>query len=266
MRSAILPVLILTASTLGIALLSGCADESPEIWIFENGIIDESCDTSAGSYLARGTFDVYMRDNYLMSPRFSSTLAPSGSVTPAGGSPRGNQGTAWEANLIAIDRAEIRYDAPDGIGVPLPSVQRIRLSGTISPRGTNFGRLDVIPSELGSILRESPLLRNRGDSFQLNVRVRVFGTTSGGRDVESNEFSFPVEVCKGCLVFIPPNAIDLAADITPNCRNLTGGDEGAGGICESIIGQDYPIDCRLVCPIMTALPNGDPLGVCEPTF
>jgi hypothetical protein len=73
----------------------------------------------------------------------------------------------------------------------------------------------------------------------LNVGVRAFGETLGGREIESAELFFPIFVCSGCLVSFPADAIDPAtgacganpADVSP--ENIP---------CN--IGQDFPVDCR----------------------
>lgn len=268
MRPAILPVLAVSL----LALVGrGCADYTPEIWISANRVLPASCNVSvamatSGAQRARGVLDVYLTQRYLMFPSFQSTLQSSGSVGfQGGGTGGGLSGSNWEGNRVALNRAEIRYDGPDGIGVPLPSVRTISISGTVEPGGIAIAEFEAIPPELGAILAQSPLLQGRGDSYQINIRLRVFGETSAGNKVDSNEFVFPVDICQGCLVFTPTEAIDLSADITPNCRNLDGVGS-ATEVCESIRGQDEPLDCRLVCPTLTALPGGDPLGVCEPTF
>lgn len=267
MRPAILPIL-------AVALLAflgrGCADGTPEIWISSNVVLPSSCTIDAGlatsgAQRTRGIMDVYLRSNYVMFPAFRSTIFSSGSVTPAGGSPRGVEGSRWEANRIMLTRAEIRYDGPDGIGVALPATRRISIAATIEPGSAAVSSFEVIDARLWEVLSESPLLQNPGDSYQINVRLRVFGTTASGNDVDSNEFVFPIEICMGCLIHIPTDAIDITAEVTPNCRNLDQIGE-AREVCEGIRGQDEPVDCRLICPALTALPGGDPLGVCEPAF
>jgi hypothetical protein len=72
-----------------------------------------------------------------------------------------------------------------------------------------------------------------------NTSVRVFGDTLGGEEVESNELTYPVTVCRGCLIAFPAAAI-----VSNNNVLECGGDEDptAGVPCE--VGQDDYMDCR----------------------
>lgn len=38
------------------------------------------------------------------------------------------------------------------------------------------------------------------------IRFRVFGTTLGGKEIESGDFEFPIEICNGCLIDYPISA------------------------------------------------------------
>jgi len=65
--------------------------------------------------------------------------------------------------------------------------------------------------------------------------VRVFGDTTGGQEIESGEFTFPIRVCYGCLIVF--TVVDAA---TGRCVPTT--EEVAIGGC--FPGQDAIIDCR----------------------
>jgi hypothetical protein len=79
-------------------------------------------------------------------------------------------------------------------------------------------------------------------------KVRVFGTTLGGEDVESAELLFPIEVCDGCLVSYPASARDPAADSgTYQCK-LTAADTATAATSDSTslpceLGVDFPVPC-----------------------
>jgi hypothetical protein len=38
---------------------------------------------------------------------------------------------------------------------------------------------------------------------QMVVRFRVFGRTLGGKEIESGDFDYPIEICEGCLIDYP---------------------------------------------------------------
>lgn len=41
---------------------------------------------------------------------------------------------------------------------------------------------------------------------QMVVRFRVFGRTLGGKEIESGDFDYPIEICEGCLIDYPIGA------------------------------------------------------------
>ena len=74
-------------------------------------------------------------------------------------------------------------------------------------------------------------------------KVRVFGKTLGGSSVQSDEFTFVVQLCNGCLVNYSSANNDPASP-SPNCYaalNATTQSTGTTVPCQ--IGRDYAIDC-----------------------
>ncbi len=89
---------------------------------------------------------------------------------------------------------------------------------------------------------QAQILNNRG-LIRLVTYVRFFGNTLGGRYVESDEFEFPVDVCKGCLITFSPADINPGLPI-PNCAgNPSAGSTTAQQTLPCQVGQDLPIDC-----------------------
>ena len=72
----------------------------------------------------------------------------------------------------------------------------------------------------------------------------VFGQTSGGQDIESDEFQFPIDVCNGCLVSFPPGSSDPLQP-TPNCAAALGSNSTTTTVLPCVVGQDQLVDCRL---------------------
>src|SRR6185503_4113949 len=87
---------------------------------------------------------------------------------------------------------------------------------------------------------------------RVNVSVRVVGETLGGVDIRSNELIFPINVCSGCLVSFPVDAID---DATGRC--IVGEPDGPA---PCLPGQDVRTDCRL-CSLNPCC-NTDPNDGC----
>jgi hypothetical protein len=256
------------ALLLGAGLLGGCAENTPELYILQNGILDEDCavpsnaGATSGTFLSRGVLDLLVTNQYQMLPIVQNSLVSSESVTFSGGGGGGGglTGVEWEANTITLSRARVVFDAPDALGVPLPRQLDIPIAGSVEPDGSLAVQLQVVQAQVGNLLRQSPFLRQSGSTLDMLLRVKFFGTTGGQRDVDSNEFVFPVTLCFGCLLTVPPEAVDPALP-TPNCLNTEGFESTSVDVaCNP--GQDEAIDCRLFCPIFGE--DEDPTGICIP--
>ena len=79
------------------------------------------------------------------------------------------------------------------------------------------------------------------------AKVRVFGDTLGGEDVESSELSFPIEVCEGCLIAYTAASRDLAAGGTEyQCLVATDPSGTSASVdlpCQ--LGVDLPAPCTV---------------------
>lgn len=248
--------------------LFGCAEDTPELYIQQNLPPDDDCEppttgAASSAALARGTLDLLVSNEYFMLPLVLNSLVESESVGFGGGGGGGGgglSGTDWEANVITLNRAEVEFDAPAALGVPLLRKLDIPLAGSVQPGGNIVTALRVIPSQVGNALRNSAFLRQSGSSLDMLLRVKFYGTTGAGREVDSNVFSFPVTLCFGCLLEVPPEAVDPALP-APNCRNTEDfSSSDSSTIC--FAGQDRPLDCRLFCPVFGG--EDDPTGICVP--
>jgi hypothetical protein len=66
--------------------------------------------------------------------------------------------------------------------------------------------------------------------------VKVFGESLGGQEVTSSTLTFPIKLCKGCLIKYPLVALEHGVCVVSPANLPT--DEP----CQS--GQDEDIDCR----------------------
>jgi hypothetical protein len=251
-------------------ITSGCAEDIPEIFIVANQPFTDECEVpppNAGAnqvFISRGTLDLFLANSYIMAARVESTLGESESAgfTTGGGGNGGIDVPDWEANNIQLRSATIRYDVPDGLNQQL-GVLEVPLSGAIEPGGLASVELKVIEDSVAQSLAANPLIRDARIPVTINLRIKFQGQTVTGRDVDSNEFIYPIELCYGCLLTFPPTAIDTEYPVQPNCRgNLDAFNEDEfSALCN--IGQDAFVDCRVVCPRVVAEGN-DSEGICEP--
>jgi hypothetical protein len=155
-----------------------------------------------------------------------------------------------ETSTVTIQGAIVRIT--DSSGNQLRTFTRLT-AGTIYPSVggvPNYASISVTTIDSETILADSEIqakvlgMPANSGSVRLVTYVRFFGNTLGGRYVESDEFEFPVDVCKGCLISFTP------ADISPlfkapNCAQnptSTGGSSSQQSLpCN--VGQDLAIDC-----------------------
>ena len=256
-----------TAALVGTALLLGaCAEDIPEIFIAQNQAIGDDCAPATGAAVASqgaGILDVFLATQYDVTPLIESTLVPSNSVEYRGlaAGAGGLFGNEWEANLITLNRATVELDIPAAVGVAVARSFDIQISGSITPGGQTVVPLTAITPPVVNVLRSSPLIRQSLTTpVTILARIKVSGRTSAGNTVGSNEFTYPINVCYGCLLDVPPDAIDPSLP-TPNCRAPLAENLQLEPICRR--GQDRPVDCRQFCP--TLGPNVEDLtGICVP--
>jgi hypothetical protein len=74
------------------------------------------------------------------------------------------------------------------------------------------------------------------ESVRLVTYTRFFGATLDGQSVQSDEFSFPVDVCNGCLITFTNNPMLPI----PNCAP---GPNRPVPSMPCAIGEDLPTDC-----------------------
>jgi hypothetical protein len=153
-----------------------------------------------------------------------------------------------ESNRVVIKGAVVRV--LDATGNEITAFTRVA-TGFLDPsfaQTPSYGVVAVDVLDAQSVQDAAGSIANVTENRRRLVMIKVFGSTLGGQDVESNEFQFPIDICKGCLVSFPPESVDKAREVTEgkkNCAASTGGSTGGGILLPCILGQDQVVDCRL---------------------
>lgn len=240
---------------------NACVQDTPAIFIVQNSALDGSCNASrsqSGEIQSAGQMDLSVARAYQMNLVVENLMSPSGSVSLGGGGATGR----YEGNRVTFTNAIVSLEGPpSGLAVPLPKNQAIPISGTLEPGGNTLVTLDVISSTLGEQLASA--ISRRGTVVPLTVTVRFEGVTTSGSEVDSNAFRFPLELCRGCLLSFPLEAIDDRFP-APNCLN-TDDDQTVSTAC--LPGQDEALDCRSCREILKARGETDEFinTICEPS-
>ena len=137
-----------------------------------------------------------------------------------------------ETGRVTLKTADVTLTTTGGTLIQSYSVP---ISGFVDPArggepGYGFAPVTLLPGTLANSLS--------GDrsSHRVVANVRVFGSTLGGSDVQSDVFQYVIYTCWGCLISYP------AAELTTNgeCSSMSG---GSSIVLGCIQGQDDPVDC-----------------------
>lgn len=259
------------ASAVGVAsalcsLIPSCADNNETIFIRQvQALRAPECTVTsdATAFVApTGFVDAGLATNYVIFPLVGSQLQARGDA---------RQSKA-ESNRVVIEGAEVELVEPTGDalgltgrdGSGLPNPYTVIATGTIDPSASSdatYGvtEVEVMPPVFLEAYRRQILApRGIGTSRTVHARIRVFGKTLGGTEVETAVFTYPINVCYGCGVFIPAEAVDK----TITGRNCAGGTTSATTANRTTcrVGQDNATDCRFcqgAIPLCTPCSTAD---------
>ncbi|MEE2755627.1 MAG: hypothetical protein VYA30_03145 [Myxococcota bacterium] len=242
--------------SLVMGVLMGCQDREVSMSIVSVKPFDiETCEVIEDDnvFQVSGVVDLAMRQTYRANLLLENNLVD---VPNAKGLRPAD--TRVSLNAIALSSAVIEYSTLDQLSTGIPSRRIVPLSGTI-PEET---ALTLANFELFSqdVLQQ---VRNAEEFFSVNngevvpsrtavtilARVRIKGRTLDGRDAESNEFLFPVEVCNGCRVIYPSEMIvqrggQLACP-APMVNAEEDNSTATNELCEALLGSDESfVDCQ----------------------
>jgi hypothetical protein len=261
-----------TAAALGLAAaLSGCLvdDEDGKLVILQAQPLSDTCEitTDRTVGLSQGVIDMAMATDYTLNLLVQNNMDQITRV-------RSYQPQDARLNTtdVRLTRAIVEYRALDQVTASFPEQLRVPLSAPVSAAGTSVFGVEVLTPAMVQDLRTSPEFIIRGadgqvrparTSVKLLVNVKVEGETLDGKSVGSNDFTFPLTVCNGCLVAVPPDAVSVDAGVQPNCLRLDAADIGTAADDLCIAGQDAAVDCR-ICTLFAV--DDFARQLCQPPF
>jgi hypothetical protein len=239
-------VILVGLGALLVTLSPGCKDPDSEMFI--QGVLAPSegdCSytfSSDAKILVQGTMDIAIKaDDYVGVVLVGNQLVRRGNAV---------EQVRTETSRVVLKTAEVSIENAAGSVVKSYSVP---ISGFANP-GTGdtpgFGGASVV-------LLDANTARSIGGDLgvhRITSRVRVFGTTIGGSDVQSSEYPFQIEVCAGCLISYSPANDDPTIE-GPDCALRTES-TATTALCNA--GQDGPVPCELVCALNPALCPAEP--------
>jgi len=259
----------LTVLVGGASATTACVHDDSTIFVFDvlapqevsNGQLCVYTTDTTQPYISSGVADIDFIDGYTPEYLVGNQMVP-----------QGNPSTPQdETSYVQIQGAVVRIT--DSSGNQLTTFTRLT-SGTIPPlNGTtpSFEPIGVLTIDHDTLFSQevlsvvAPTPPTPRGIVRLVTYVRFFGTTTGGDSVESGEFEFPVDVCKGCLISFAPQDIDPAYE-APNCALADMVSNGTSSTTVSALpipctpGQDIPIDCSQCQSVPDCKPALVPVG------
>ena len=233
-------VSLLATGTLVGAALPACATNDQTIFI--RAVLAPSANRQGGSCtynndpqqaaLFLPVVDIGLTDSYFAVLLVGNQLIPRGD-------PLANRA---ESNRVHLNGGVVRVDNPDGS--PIREFTSLATGFNDPQNNSSPGYAPVGLVVLDAPTKDAllPSVQTRGTSRTVLITVKVFGTSVGGVDVESGEFQFPMEVCRGCLINyslgVDPAKPTLNCDKAPD----TNAAAATNGPC--LRGQDLKTDCR----------------------
>lgn len=215
--------------------LAGTACEDNESMLFIVGVLDvERSDCVAraeadSTIKSGGVLDVSLRGGYRAALLIGSQLTQRGS----------REQLRTETARFALQGAEVTLTDTSGavldLGGDVPNPYSTIGTGFVNPSGSaeaGYGVMfaDIVPAGL-----------NIPDQTIVS-RVRAFGTTLGGTELESNELIFQIQVCRGCLITYPSSAADPDRS-TPDHYFCSSVSDEEAELSSCFPGQDLPVPC-----------------------
>lgn len=233
-RSSVKTLFAFAAVSFAAGALPSCATNDSMMYIVgvaarQSGSCAVKADLET-TILAKGAMD------RLLTSEYTAALMVGNQLTQRGSRER----LRTETSKIALKGAEVR----------LENTQGAELVPAFSAIGTGFvdasDSIDAAPAVMFATLIPASIAGSLPPGTVVS-KVRVFGTTLGGEDVESAELLFPIQVCDGCLVSFPASARDLTADGDKYQCLLATDDTSAAPTTDDALpcqlGIDLPVPC-----------------------
>jgi hypothetical protein len=139
-----------------------------------------------------------------------------------------------ETSYVTIQGAVVRIVDPDGNQLNTYTWPTSRTIPPSSGTAPGYGAVAVTILDAATVasLDLTPVYMG-GEIKRLVSYVRFFGASVGGQSVESDEFGFPVNVCRSCLIGF--------TGLNNTCVVSSASSAATSVPC--IFGQDFPISC-----------------------
>ncbi len=209
----------------------GCAPTGSSAYVSFNIPPDSNCIVSPSVtnyiFLPEGTFDISKAgsntacDNksYRVNLLVNSTLRPNKQLALGRAEPNVLQIHDAEVTLKDVAGAVIAFNS---VTPALPNPFRTTANNSLVPSqggdpSTGIASLVAVPADYALLLANSKTKRTK-----ILAEIQLFGTTTGDIDIDFKPFTYPIDLCRGCLT---------------KCKSAV---EANGGTAADVYGKECP--------------------------
>jgi len=247
------PYLSLTALAIA-GVLAGCAPEgTPQALVIQYNTIvgaEKSCKIQGGGggneFRSVGALDLLFAPKYLFFPTVANELEKAKETSELD-----QKEGVLEPNGVVLTGARVWYEIAglkgqwDGTPSILPDEVFAPTSGYIEPGKAVAVTVEILPAPVVRILDGDTAFDNLYSGGYLIAHVVMEGRTLDGAKIRSNEFVYPINVCRGCLLYWPFSNPE-------NCCNEL---KTTDVVC--FPGQDESIPCDIGCTMVQYDPRAE---------
>jgi len=225
----------------GLSMMSACSDNSPHNLRIE-GLelvvkkINTECLGSGENpkeVLTEGVLDIRFAQSYTAFPVVNNIME------------------AAESNIVLENHhmylvgVNLEYTVPpdQGLDALLPD-DFVYTAGYLAVGSRLVVPMDVIPpdvvAEIQSEIAADPLFLQWFNTVRILVHMTIEAQLLDGRTMLSNEYTFPLKICNGCLLSSPPQTSCCPAGGPPVIGDF---------VYPCRFGNDEPLDCRACCQV-----------------
>ena len=278
---------------LSLAAAAGCAtDASPEALSLRGNVVvirlpgasagvSGQCYADQAEYMRpNGTIDLMLNNKYDFFPRLRNLLKTTETIS-------GNQVAQLraDASMITITGAQVKMTLDTGKDSLLKGSTDLKkvlgiedtdegwytpFVATIDAGEEVFSRFEAIPRNVGNMMRvqwnKAAADKKYSTIETVTVYVAVEGFMQDGTVVRSQTVPYPVQVCWGCLVFLPQVAPGFGQTREEMYQFCNSGNVPSDYAAPCVMGNDEFVPCPFYCSVCKQNGDDPPENACDDTF
>ena len=209
-----------------VGLSAACAPEgSSGAYVSRNIPVGADCLPKSGSSigLATGRYDVGTDDTakacaaaYVMSLEVNSNLKANSRDSIGRVEPNVLQITHVDVRMMDHDRGTLAFRSADKVtpDSERPNPYRVLTALSLPPATSSTPQTGFVQIEAIPAIYAEKLVSFAEDDASIILELQVFGTTTGGVEVDFRPFEFPVALCRGCLSVCASEFAGKESDLT----------------------------------------------------